>query len=885
MGDNTKRAWRICQSCEKKKRTTAPDPYTCKDCQTGGAEPKTPIRRKCADCGKAIRRPKGETFPLCQECGKKRETQLKVHKDKVTPPPKKRGRPTGSKTGTSSAKDRGIRNRESSNLSNRRSSQVVRDIVDQWDDRVQGIDWGRRLKSWKDLRFTCETYLPAVFYLGWSDDQLTAIRKASQVIEEDGMFALAMPRGGGKTAICRAATIWGTAHGWKSFPFIVGSSAPKATQTLEFIRTYWFRSLELRQDFPEIAYPVERLENRYHLARGQTFNGHPTFIEWGSESLTYPSLILDAYQRDRWIKSARNHSKAAALYAESFLQEVRDPDSGEPAWITRNSGTIVRSAGIDGSIRGDADIHPVTLEQPRPDVVLLDDIQKDQKAESLVACEKLVRLIDGAVAGLAGPGRQISVLMPCTVTREGDVSDTYLDQDKKPDYKGERKRMVISWPEGITDFEITMDSEEGQLWNEYAQLRVTSLRLHEDTRLAKEFYIKNREKMDEGFEVSWPDRYNPDTEVSAQQHVMEIRLKIPATFPAEYQNIGRREDGGLAILISQKQLQEKQAESGRWEAPGDAHYVSAFIDVQNEILFWGVFATAPNFTGAFCSYGTWPEVPAPIFTKAQTESWSLLTRAFFERYPEHRDKAIKTSSGKIRAPLEAKVYNALSMAVPYLLDHPLIRKDAHDTPIKIQKLGIDSRWGQVTDTIKRYVRECGRREVIPCLGEYLPPTHRQFEEFSRENGWLFEDQINPQVKEVKWVLKPDSMGQFQLRVDAARMKDFLMSRLGSPAGSVGSVSVHRTPDPSDHALFAQHITKSEYPEPLTARGITKNLWKERQSGGDNDFLDVAYNCLALASLLGAFLPTEGGQKPKAKAFQERTQRARFSELRKQKRGA
>jgi hypothetical protein len=55
------------------------------------------------------------------------------------------------------------------------------------------------------------------------------------------------------------------------------------------------------------------------------------------------------------------------------------------------------------------------------------------------------------------------------------VSDTFLDRQLKPRWKGERCAMVIKWPAGITDTEITEDTEAGQLWNEYARLRLTGL--------------------------------------------------------------------------------------------------------------------------------------------------------------------------------------------------------------------------------------------------------------------------------------------------------------------------------------------------------------------------------------------------------------------------
>jgi hypothetical protein len=82
--------------------------------------------------------------------------------------------------------------------------------------------------------------------------------------------------------------------------------------------------------------------------------------------------------------------------------------------------------------------------------------------------------------------------MPCTVIQEGDVSDTFLDRQLKPRWKGERCAMVIKWPAGITDTEITEDTEAGQLWNEYARLRLTGLQQDGDHAEATKFYQQHR---------------------------------------------------------------------------------------------------------------------------------------------------------------------------------------------------------------------------------------------------------------------------------------------------------------------------------------------------------------------------------------------------------
>ena len=140
---------------------------------------------------------------------------------------------------------------------------------------------------------------------------------------------------------------------------------------------------------------------------------------------------------------------------------------------------------------------------------------------------------------------------------------------------------------------------------------------------------------------------------------------------------------------------------------------------------------------------------------------------------------------------------------------------------------------------------------------------------------MFEQQVNPLVREPKWVMRPNPDGMWYMQADVNRLKDFLFSRLSVPLGAQGCISIHEGPK-EYHELFAHHICSSEYPEPVTARGITKNMWQERVGTAyDNDWLDCAAGCMALASLSGVSLKTSD--------FEYRVVRRRLSEVREQKR--
>lgn len=731
------------------------------------------------------------------------------------------------------------------------------------------IDWKRRLECKNSLQRFCEVYLAPVFYHAWSEDQLICIKKVEIVCREGGKFCVAMPRGGGKTAIVRAGTLWATLYGYKKFIYNIGSTEPKSTQTLNFVKVQLANNPGLQQDFPEISYPIFVLEGTNRMAGGQLYNGEPTHVHLGTEQLRYPTLQLSAetaqYYREHDPESVRyvvpGQAQSGAGASQAFNGPVQPGDSSpkeEPPdgiWITANAGVILRSSGIDGSIRGEAEADPITLEQPRPDLVILDDVQKDQKADSPLLCEKLIRLIDGAVTGMAGGGRHIDALMPCTVIREGDAADTYLDPLKKPDWQGERCQMVKSWPPGITDFEITFDTPAGKHWNAYAELRRTSLRDKGTIKDATNYYKENRKVMDYGFTVSWVQRFDTRSEISAQQHAMNLRLQLGQMFLPEYQNIGRRLVEVSDILITAKQLATKTIACKRGQVPPNCQLIGAHIDVQDEIMFWLVMASDHDYNATVIDYGTWPEVKTAYYTKAQCNSWSMVTQAFFEKFPQHKKKAYRTSTGKVRAPLEPKIYWSLGQTVNLLLSKTYIRQDSTKKQMKIDRVGVDTRWGQASETIKRFIREAGIDKLVPYYGQAFPPTNNQLEDYERREGWWFENMQHANVREPKWVMRPNPDGMWYMAADVNRLKDFVFGRLATPLGAPGGYTLHDAPE-EYHELFAHHVCSSEYPEPVTARGRTKNQWKVREgSAFDNDYLDCIAGVTAILSSLGASLKT------------------------------
>ena len=66
-------------------------------------------------------------------------------------------------------------------------------------------------------------YFPATFNLAWSDDHLKVIARIERGVLQGGLFALAMPRGGGKTSLCIVAALWAVLVGHREFVCVIGT--------------------------------------------------------------------------------------------------------------------------------------------------------------------------------------------------------------------------------------------------------------------------------------------------------------------------------------------------------------------------------------------------------------------------------------------------------------------------------------------------------------------------------------------------------------------------------------------------------------------------------------------------------------------------------------
>ncbi len=671
------------------------------------------------------------------------------------------------------------------------------------------VDPQRKARAATDFRFFCEHYFPQTFSLPWSQDHLKVIAKIETAVLRGGVFAMAMPRGSGKTTLAETACIWAMLTGAREFVCLIGSDAGHARNMLESIKVEFETNEQLLEDYPEAVFPIHALERIHNRAKGQLCNGKHTRIVWTADEIVLPTT---------------------------------------PGSVS--SGVIVRVAGIESRIRGmkfkRADGRAV-----RPSLVVLDDPQTDESARSDQQVRARLETLNGAILNLAGPGQKISGIMPCTVIRPGDMADQILDRDKHPSWQGERTKLVYAFP-----------SNE-KLWDKYAQIRADSFRNDGDGSEATEFYRQFREEMDAGAVIAWPQRHNED-ELSAIQHAMNLRLQDERAFWAEYQNEPMPQDEDDSDQLTAEAIAAKTNGHPRNVIPFGASHLTMFIDVQGKMLFYAVVAWEEDFTGYVVDYGTYPDQPAGSYFTLREVQKTLarvapgaglegsiyaglekLTNDYLTRRWRRDPGSSPGSSPGVRGPTTpgrgaSGGSGGTSGAT-----------SGGGGEMRIERCLIDANWGQSTDVVYQFCRQSAHGGLImPSHGRYVGASSVPFSQYKRKPG----ERVGHH-----WRI-PSVQGRRQVRhtvIDTNYWKSFVHARLAVAMGDAGCLSLFGR-KPVEHQLIAEHLT-AEYRVKTEARasgvgGRVVDEWKIRAGAPDNHWFDCLVGCAVAASIQGAVLP-------------------------------
>jgi hypothetical protein len=619
-----------------------------------------------------------------------------------------------------------------------------------------------------NFRLFCETYFGPAFKLAWSRDHLRVIAKIEEAVLRGSLSAYAMPRGSGKSTISRIAIIWALIYGHRKWACLIGATDDSAKKLLNSIKKDLRWNALLIDDFPEACYPLAMLENEPRRCRGQTLGGRFTLTEWSDDKVVFPTI--DGSQC---------------------------------------SGSILTVCGLTGNVRGQVDNRP-DGSVFRPDLVFLDDPQTRESAGSLKQNRDRIELLNGDVLGLAGPDVSIAGLMACTVIAQGDMADTILDPRKSPEWCGVRTKLVYTFP------------TNGNFWEEYFRQREEDMAAGGDGAKATAYYRTNRAAMDEGADLPWPERFPPKF-ASAVESAMVLRNRSPSVFAAEYQNEPLDSAPSDLSIAGPDAIARKVNGYDRGIIPSDAVYLSAYIDVQGELLYWMVCGFAQNFTGYIADYDSYPKQRRHYFTLQD---------------------ANKTISSVHTGGIEARLTAALTTLTTDLLGREW-KQDGGNT-MRIGRCLIDAGWGKSTKAIYQFCRQSPHAAVlIPSHGRSVRASNAPMMSWQKKDG----EEVG-----LNWITRKTTERQAPVRhalIDTNFWKSFAHARLAQSIGDPGCVSLFKG-EPFHHQMLADQLT-AEAPMLVESQGRKVDEWKLPPSKPDNHFLDCYVGCCVGGSMLGASL--------------------------------
>lgn len=617
--------------------------------------------------------------------------------------------------------------------------------------------------------------------------QIERLERIQHLMLYGGQVAQAEPRSSAKTTDAQIATVWGLLYGHHRFVLFGRETGPKAVELIGNIKTWLEKSEELLADFPELCVCVRALEGSALRCRTQTVNGVRTRIQWSKNFIQFP--------------------------------EVQGFDG---------SGAKIIAIGFDTSTRGQ------NRDDDRPTFVFLDDIETRESVNSETLSAKLETGVLKDVMGLAGPGQKISVLWAGTIIKRGCLIDRYTDIMYHPEWSGRRYGAITEWPTNRA------------LWDQYLEIRRDGFKPKDDGaggtkvdligRAATEFYLDNREAMDAGAVVIWPDNYvsalgddGIQLEYSNLQylHNMIGQMGLPA-FMSEYQNDPlpeENEQDGITPFLVQSRL------SGypEYVVPSDAKFLVRFIDIGTRELYYTIAAFHADGTSHIVEYAA-VETRAPVGDHSDPNA--PIRKAIEQRVlATLRDIRDFERAGTYRlgdAPDDDHTVDATKMVDDG--DPVELSEEDRVTYRNVDLTLVDAGW--MTDVVAMFVRESGPRFRM-TFGRSNSPGAKRFAVPKIKDGVA--------ARKHYYAMRQEHHRNMPAWfIDADFYKLHTHERFAQDPSTPGACSLYGN-EPRQHGRYASHICAETY-------DMEKQQWKKLSK--HNHYLDCTAGCHAAADMLG-----------------------------------
>jgi hypothetical protein len=199
------------------------------------------------------------------------------------------------------------------------------------------------------------------------------------------------------------------------------------------------------------------------------------------------------------VKAGCDVRKGRGTVLLTDVREGDDPDCQIKAPRSMPQCALA-GASMNGSIKG-LNIGLLSGESLRPDIVLMDDPQDEQTADSEQLVKKVIKKIDYGIRSLSGPRRRLTVMAAVTCVNVGDVSEHLLT---RPGTEVIKTGQITAWPTGWED----KDSATRAGWDAWNDARLAGLESLDGGKAARAHYKRHKAELTEGMAVSWKERYH-----------------------------------------------------------------------------------------------------------------------------------------------------------------------------------------------------------------------------------------------------------------------------------------------------------------------------------------------------------------------------------------
>ena len=430
-------------------------------------------------------------------------------------------------------------------------------------------DKTERIRLEADPEQWLKHFFPERFYLPFGKVHHALIDNIVSRAKNGGDVALAAPRGEGKSEVCIGLIAYLICARVCKFPVIIAATGEMAKGIYDEVRYHIECNDELAAHYPEVCIPVRALEGTSSRAAKQHVNGKPTKLKWDNRYFTLATIEGSPY-----------------------------------------SGVCMRFFGMDAAFRG------VRVRGLRPDFVLVDDPETEQSAASTTQTETRKKLLTRAVAGLAGPGKSLSICVITTLQNDHSLSAQVTDPGTFPSFNGMRFGVIEDFP------------TNKELWDEYIELRKTDQRNGDELgSTATQFYLDNREQMDAGAVVSNPHRFNKNTEHSTLQSAYNfIADRGEAAFQAELQNDPIPDQDVEQLGLTPNIVQSRLHFNVQSELPEESDLITIGLDIGKYASHWVAIAwDAKICSGKIFDYGVIETVGLGTMSDEQSVEQAIYT--------------------------------------------------------------------------------------------------------------------------------------------------------------------------------------------------------------------------------------------------------------------